>query len=47
MDLIYDERNSFNQYEASNDEVKYRKTLEDYVKLWLINHINNRVIAAY
>jgi hypothetical protein len=46
IDLIHDERNSPNPYKASNDEARCGKILEDYVKLWLVDYINDQVVAG-
>ncbi|UKZ54449.1 hypothetical protein TrVGV298_008257 [Trichoderma virens] len=44
--LIHHERNTLDPFEASKDEVRYGKTLEDYVKLWLVEYINDRAVAG-
>ncbi|RFU75198.1 homeo [Trichoderma arundinaceum] len=44
--LIHHERNTLDPYEASKDEVRHGKTLEDHVKLWLTDYINDRAVAG-
>ncbi|KAL7912478.1 hypothetical protein GGI35DRAFT_252891 [Trichoderma velutinum] len=44
--LIHHERNTLDPFEASKDEVQNGKTLEDHVKLWLIDYINKRTVAG-
>ncbi|KAL6793309.1 hypothetical protein GGI42DRAFT_152907 [Trichoderma sp. SZMC 28013] len=44
--LIHHERNTLDPFEASRDEVRNGKTLEDHVKLWLIDYINKRNVAG-
>ncbi|KAH8129503.1 hypothetical protein LI328DRAFT_159845 [Trichoderma asperelloides] len=44
--LIHHERNTLNPYEASKDEIRSNKTLEDYVKLWLVDYIRDLGSAA-
>ncbi|KAL7929208.1 hypothetical protein V8C35DRAFT_200658 [Trichoderma chlorosporum] len=44
--LIHHERNTLDPFEASKDEFRYGKTLEDYVKLWLVEYINERAVAG-
>lgn len=46
LDLIHHERNTLDPFEASRDEVRNGKTLEDHVKLWLIDYINKRNVAG-
>jgi len=45
-DLIHDERNTLNPYEASIESAKSGKTLEDLVKLGLVDYINDRVVIG-
>ena len=45
-DLIHDERNSPNPYTATQHDVQLGKTLEDFVKLWLVDYINDRVVKG-
>jgi hypothetical protein len=45
-DLIHDERNSPNPYQATRHDVQLGKTLEDHVKLWLVDFINDRVVKG-
>ncbi|KAL5091606.1 hypothetical protein Trisim1_002824 [Trichoderma cf. simile WF8] len=44
--LIHHERNTLDPFEASKDEVRHGKTLEDHVKLWLIDYMNKRAVAG-
>ncbi|KAL7949773.1 hypothetical protein V8C42DRAFT_311909 [Trichoderma barbatum] len=44
--LIHHERNTLDPFEASKDEVRHGKTLEDFVKLWLVDYINERAVAG-
>lgn len=46
LDLIHHERNTLNPFEASKDEIGSSKTLEDYVKLWLVEHIKDLASAG-
>jgi hypothetical protein len=46
LDLIHHERNTPNPFEASKDEIGSTKTLEDYVKLWLIEYIRDLASAG-
>jgi hypothetical protein len=46
LDLIHYDQNTLNPYEASNDGVGNRRTLEDYVKLYLVDYINNQALAG-
>ncbi|KAL7917700.1 hypothetical protein ACQKWADRAFT_306126 [Trichoderma austrokoningii] len=39
--LIHHERNTPNPFEASKDEIRSSKTLEDYVKLWLVDYVKD------
>lgn len=41
LDLIHHERNTPNPFEASKDEIRSNKTLEDHVKLWLVDYIKD------
>lgn len=45
-DLIHDERNSPNPYQATTSDELLKKTLEDSVKLWLVDYINDRIAAG-
>ncbi|PON22127.1 hypothetical protein TGAM01_v209001 [Trichoderma gamsii] len=44
--LIHHERNTPNPFEASKDEIGTTKTLEDYVKLWLVEYIRDLASAG-
>lgn len=46
QDLIHHERNTPNPYEASKEEIIQKKTLEDYVKLWLVDYVNDLTVAG-
>lgn len=46
LDLIHHERNTPNPFEASKDEIGTTKTLEDYVKLWLVEYIRDLASAG-
>ncbi|KAL6891799.1 hypothetical protein HDV57DRAFT_314479 [Trichoderma longibrachiatum] len=44
--LIHHERNTLDPFEASRGEIRCGKNLEDYVKLWLVDYINDRTVSA-
>ncbi|KAL6880762.1 hypothetical protein J3F83DRAFT_719736 [Trichoderma novae-zelandiae] len=44
--LIHHERNTLDPFEASRGEVRCGKNLEDYVKLWLVDYVNNRTVSG-
>lgn len=46
LDLIHHERNTPNPFAASKDEIGSSKTLEDYVKLWLVEYIRDLATAG-
>ncbi|KAM0262793.1 hypothetical protein ACHAQJ_001587 [Trichoderma viride] len=41
--LIHHERTTLDPYEASKEKIR---TMEDYVKLWLVDYINDRAVAG-
>lgn len=45
VDLIHDERNTLEPYQASKEEMRTDKTLEDKVKLALGDYINARLVT--
>lgn len=46
LDLIHDERNSMNPYEASREAPADERTLEDLVKLGLVEYIHSKAIEG-
>ena len=46
VDLIHDERNSMNPFEASKEAGKDEKSLEDYVKIGLVEYVHDTVLRG-
>src|SRR6266536_4025931 len=46
LDLIHDERNSINPFQASKDSADDQKTFEDLVKIGLTEFIHDRVLRG-
>jgi hypothetical protein len=46
VDLIHDERNTMRPFEASSDHAKYQKSLEDFVKIGLVDFINDHIVQG-
>ncbi|TFB05349.1 Homeobox protein 4 [Trichoderma ghanense] len=44
--LIHHERNTLDPFEASRGDIKCGKDLEDYVKLWLVDYVNDRTVSG-
>ncbi len=46
LDLIHDERNTMNPFEASKESPAGEKTLEDLIKIGLTEYVHDRVLKG-